>query len=96
LDDWKRPGEAFRCSIYYDATRLYLTCASHAAISTDFFLSPNAFPRHSTAVVRLVFPILTEKFGPSGFFYTGAAMNLVGARRWFLAKPGLERVLTGG
>jgi len=39
------------------------------------------------ALVGLAFPILLEKYGPSGFFYTGAAMNCVGLVLWFLVKP---------
>jgi len=39
------------------------------------------------ALVGLAFPLLMERFGPSGFFYTGATLNLIGAAIWCFVRP---------
>jgi len=39
------------------------------------------------ALVGVAFPFLIERFGPSGFFYAAAAMNLVAIALWVLVKP---------
>jgi ACS family glucarate transporter-like MFS transporter len=40
-----------------------------------------------SAVVGLVFPLLVEQFGPQGFFYAGAALNLAAIGLWLGARP---------
>jgi ACS family glucarate transporter-like MFS transporter len=39
------------------------------------------------AVVGLVFPYLLIAFGPKGFFYVGATLNLLALGLWLLARP---------
>ena len=40
-----------------------------------------------SAVVGLVFPYLIIAYGPRGFFWVGAALNVVGIVLWLLASP---------
>lgn len=40
-----------------------------------------------SAVVGLVFPYLLLAYGPRGFFYVGAALNLLAIGLWLLARP---------
>jgi ACS family glucarate transporter-like MFS transporter len=40
-----------------------------------------------SAVVGLVFPVLVENYGPRGFFFAGAALNLVAIILWLRMHP---------
>jgi len=40
-----------------------------------------------SAVVGLVFPILVEHYGPRGFFFAGAGLNLVAIVLWLGMRP---------
>jgi ACS family glucarate transporter-like MFS transporter len=40
-----------------------------------------------SAVVGLVFPVLVENYGPRGFFFAGAALNVVAVILWLFMSP---------
>jgi MFS transporter, ACS family, glucarate transporter len=40
-----------------------------------------------SAVVGLVFPVLVENYGPRGFFFAGAALNVVAIAFWLFMMP---------
>jgi ACS family glucarate transporter-like MFS transporter len=42
-----------------------------------------------SAVVGLVFPVLVENYGPRGFFFAGAALNVVAIVLWLRMNPAL-------